>query len=87
MNELAFQSLKAAGDIEPDGDGKFIPAGRQAQLMRETRLAENREIQEGRLLDARFRAQGIDADAVKAYNKAVAARFRKFRNSIWTEGR
>lgn len=87
MNELAFQSLKAAGDIEADGDGKFIPAGRQAQLMRETRLAENREIQEGRLLDARFRAQGIDADAVKAYNKAVAARFRKFRNSIWTEGR
>lgn len=87
MNELAFQSLKAAGDIEPDKDGNFIPTGRQAQLMREARLAEDREIQEGRLLDARFRSQGFDADAVKAYNKEVTARFRKFRNIIWKTGR
>lgn len=78
QNEWSIERLRSIGDIEPGPDGKPDLSMDQEAMLDAVRNAEVKEISQGRLMDAAFRKNGIDRDAVKAYNKAAQARFKRF---------
>ncbi|MBR5018378.1 MAG: hypothetical protein IKX53_01930 [Bacteroidales bacterium] len=81
-NLLAEELLHWTHPVDRDGRSKYINFRRLQPVMKAVRSAEAVELEAGRTMEERFRKQGLDAEAVRRYNREAEARFGQFRSAM-----
>lgn len=81
-NALAEELLHYVHPADRDAKEKYIDFYRLRPILSAVRSAEAVEREAGRALDDRFRKQGFDAGAVRAYNREAEQRFNAFREAV-----
>jgi hypothetical protein len=78
LKHLVYRQSSLHGDAK----GKYVDASMLKRIIPTVRKAERTEFNAARSLDAKFRASGIDLDAVRKYNSEAAGRFDSYREKI-----
>ncbi|MBQ6959142.1 MAG: hypothetical protein IJP77_11350 [Bacteroidales bacterium] len=81
-NLLAEELKLRVHPADRDAAEKYIDFRLLNPILAAVRTAEAVEREAGRALEARFRKEGFDANAVRAYNREAEQRFKAFREAV-----